>query len=156
MRKFMGLLAILFVVVACSSDDNSSNPPQEAGLVGVWTLLAYNLDQAVDVNLDGVPSTNVLEEVPCFTSTVVFSSDGSFTSGTNEFEIVIGDIDITVTCGDQEVLNGTWSLSGNQLTTTVEGESETETINLDGNMFSFVIADPDFGDGELIFFRLVE
>ena len=160
MKNLFKLLTItlLVITVSCSSDDDSSGGGEVEGggsLVGEWDLIEYTLGAPQDINFDGVESTDVLEEVPCFDASIIFMSNGNFTSSTDEFDF---DIDIineeaTITCADPELNSGTWELDGDSLTTVSEGETDTQTINFSGDTFSIFFSDPLFGETTFVFQR---
>jgi len=150
MKYLFNLLILAIIATGCSSDDQEP-VLEDADLFGNWTLREYNLDEAVDINLDGAASLSVLDEVPCFSSLITFNSNGSFISGTNQFEIFVQGQTISIDCGSLQYLSGFWSLEGNQLTTDINGNSKTETIDLQGNSLSLSFNDTNFGSGEFIF-----
>ncbi len=154
MKKLLSLLAIALILGACSNDDDGGGD-NTATLVGSWTLTSYLLDQPVDVNLDGTASNDFLEELPCYTSTATFSSDGSFSSSTSEIDVEIDIINGTteVICIDPVSLTGTWELNGDQLSITAEGETDTQQVDLNGNTLTFSVTDPDFGSATWVWTR---
>ncbi len=150
----MSLLALALILASCSGDDDGDNGAT-ADLTGSWTLTSYTFDEAVDVNLDGTPSTDFFAELPCYMSSATFVADGTFTSATSEIDI---DIDIvsgtvTVDCAPAVSLTGTWELNGDQLTTTAEGETDTETVELTATTLTFDIVDPEFGAATWVWTR---
>ncbi|MBX2827220.1 MAG: lipocalin family protein [Flavobacteriaceae bacterium] len=153
MKKFVSLLVIALTLGACSNDDDGGN--ETSSLVGTWILTSYILDQPVDVNLDGTASNDFLEELPCYMSTATFSENGAFASSTSEIDIEIDIINGTadVVCIDPVALTGTWELNGDQLSITAEGETDTETVDLNGNTLTFAVEDPDFGTATWIWTR---
>ncbi|RMB59213.1 hypothetical protein EAX61_09160 [Dokdonia sinensis] len=137
MKNVFMALCVVFLLGSCGSDDDASQA--NAGLEGSWELTAYTLAAPQDLNGDGEPSTDVLEELPCFDAAITFRGDGSFTSTTDGFDV---EIDVNsgtffIVCGNPTSLDGTWSLDGDVLTTVSEGETDSAEIDLDGNTFSF-------------------
>lgn len=149
-------ITLLAVTVSCSSDDDSSGGGGEGNLVGTWFLVEYTLDQPQDINFDGNESTDVLAQVPCFDAEINFMANGNYSAGTDEidFDIDIINEEAVITCSDLMISTGTWELNGDELTTTIEGETDTETISFMGdNRFSFGFSDPLFGNTTFVFER---
>ena len=143
MKKLLSLLAIALLVLSCSGDDDGDGA--EVGLEGNYQLTTYTFNEAQDINFDGTASTNFFAELPCFTAIATFNANGVFTSATDELVIEITPTGGTIDCGDPESLTGTWSLSGDNLSITADGETEVQEITLTATSFSYQIADPDFG-----------
>lgn len=144
-------MAIAFIVVSCSGDDDGN--ATDVGLAGTYNLTGYTFDNAVDVNLDGTASTDFFAELPCFTAVATFNANGAFTSVTDEIVIEITPTGNSVDCGDPETSSGTWSLSGDQLTIDADGDSETITVTLTTNTLSYQETDPDFGTATWVWTR---
>lgn len=125
--------------------DNTNN-----SVVGNWLLTAWNCQTALDLNNDGEESTNLLNEMNCYTNeTVVFNSNntGVFTSNSYadfSFEIEVGTTNsyiYTTDCiQETEVTNFTWVQTGNLVLITDQfGEISNWILN--NNQLSFLIPD---------------
>ena len=81
MQKLIPLLAVL-TLLSCSSDTNFD----DSVLRKSWHLSSLQLSQPVDLNLDGIASTDMLLEMPCMaTESFWLSSVG------NTFSFYMGD-----------------------------------------------------------------
>jgi hypothetical protein len=124
------------------TDNNQTND-----LVGTWLLTAWNVSEALDLNNDDTDSTNLLDEMNCYTNeTLVFNQDNTGTAMSTsyaEFEIFIETgttdaFDFTITCIDEiENTDLTWSQTGN--TVTIIDAASSSDWALAGNTLSIVI-----------------
>ena len=108
----MKKIITLFVLVAmslsfsyCSDDDNDSTPVTEANIAKKWYYVSY------EVNGQTIP----YENSECARDYIKFISGGTFE------EYLVMSCDPLVA----ETVNGTWSLSGNTITLTFEGDAPT-------------------------------
>lgn len=156
MKRLMSVLFIAILFVSCSSDDDN-NDPAETSIVGAWTLTEANVEVPMDLNGDGTADRNFMNEVPCFEGTVSFTGTGTFaqTFSTLELEVVNGET--VYGCNGTTATAGTYTLNGNQLTTTTNDsnnpETTTTTISLNGNTLKATIEFGNFGDVELVYNR---
>ncbi len=112
------LLCITFIVLSCSSDDNGGQVDDNSEAVGTWRLTALNINPAQDIDMDGTPTSNILDELPCATGTIIIDQDGSWSSTIQNLTIVsiTGDL-FDINCsGSNNQSSGAWLLQGNQLT----------------------------------------
>lgn len=111
-KKLSKLFLILTVglLVACSSDDSSSSNSFETDIIGTWELLS--------LTANGV---DLLQNEECF-STLTFTS--STLVSTDYFDNEDGNGCVV----DDISAPGTYSISGNMLTGTVDGETITFEI----------------------------
>lgn len=126
--KFSSVLATLLVVgliapglVGCGGGD-SSDP-----LVGMWTI----------TSLSGTAGGTVITLTASdgqVTGTMTFSDNGTM-SGSFSISFM-GET-------DTQILSGTWSASGNQLTVVEDGESQTITFSISGNTLSLSFPEDD-------------
>ncbi|MEL6811266.1 MAG: lipocalin family protein [Bacteroidota bacterium] len=151
MKKYVSFLLVILLFSSCSNDDDGGSgdggdPNGGVNIVGDWGLTGYVLGFPVDVNLDGIPNTDVLQELPCFDSTLTLNSDGTFTSSTTEIVITVDEGVTSADCGDLEFFSGAWQLVGDQLTIPDgNGGSQTVSIILSGNTMTYTSDDPAFG-----------
>jgi len=112
-----------YVRAACSASENSSwigpvsvSAIATAGITGTYILTAFNTVPSTDLNGDGTPHTNQMDEVPCFdNSLLIINANNTYTADSS-------GVDLGIPSGyecftDPDDL-GTWSLSGNELTFT--------------------------------------
>jgi hypothetical protein len=145
MKKIKSLTALLwvaFMVFSCSSDDNGGPVDDDSPAVGTWSLTALNINPAQDIDMDGTPTSNILDELPCATGTIIIDQDGSWSSTIQNLSIlsVTGDL-FEINCsGSSSQSSGAWLLQGNQLTLfrdfssvffTLDGDTLTNNSNED-------------------------
>ncbi|MBO3698592.1 DUF5004 domain-containing protein [Roseivirga sp. E12] len=124
LKRIGGLLLIVLLINAC--DNEPSTTPEDDGseLVGVWTVTSAVAANCDDANENGSFGT-VCTTTDCLK--VEFKSDGTFVSTDLEDGVTVNN-------------NGTYSVSGDQLTIT-EGmdvqvatfEIQNGTLTLQGN-----------------------
>ena len=83
-------------------------------VVGTYILTQFNTTPATDLNLDGTPSVNQLQETICFNNSLLkLNADNTFVINSKGVDINITNN--TITCSTDPDELGTWSLTGNQL-----------------------------------------
>ncbi|SDS27966.1 hypothetical protein SAMN04515667_1818 [Formosa sp. Hel1_31_208] len=136
--------------------DCSNNNQQAAELEGTWLLTAWIGEEAIDLNNDGTPSLNFLDELDCYENeTIVFDNDGtavimSTSFADISFEIIVGTEDeysYTIAC-IEELFNSdvTWAQIENTVTISDEGMVSDWTLN--GNELSTLIPAGFFSSNE--------
>lgn len=129
---------------------------QTASAEGTWLLTAWNGTEPIDLNNDGVESTNFLEELDCYNNeTLVLNSDMSGTVMSTSYadiEIFLdpinpGEFDFNVTCIEQiENIDVSWSQSGNIVSITDPIGTTEWTLNDDTLSITipegFILSDP--------------
>ncbi|MEN8798381.1 MAG: hypothetical protein ABF293_03985, partial [Flavobacteriaceae bacterium] len=135
-------LCVAFIVFSCSSDDNGGGEMEPSAAVGTWRLTALNINPPQDIDMDGTPTSNILDELPCATGTIIIDEDGSWSSTIQNLAIltVTGDL-FEINCsGSSSQSSGAWLLQGNQLTLfrdfssvifTLDGDTLTNNSNED-------------------------
>ena len=67
MKKIHLYIAICLMLIGCGDDDTARNGNEFLNqITGVYYLTEVQSDVAVDLNLDGVPQTDLLTEIDCF------------------------------------------------------------------------------------------
>lgn len=105
-------------------------------IAGTYKMTAFNTSVPTDLNGDGTPSTNQMNETTCFNNTaLVLSANHTFTSTGSSLEIVTDGTNTSLECTEDPSYGGTWALSGNILTLTYtdEGETYTDQYTVTGN-----------------------
>ncbi len=145
MKKVLSLLAIALVLISCSGDDD--NKSSNVAVEGTWKMTVFSGETAVDLDMDGDSSNNLITETGCYQNeTFVFNADGTGAINSSSYlditlEIVAGstdDYEYTIDCvqeNDSSVM--TWIQSGNSVTVTSDGASFSGTK--DGDEITFVI-----------------
>jgi len=147
------LIALVFGLQSCSTDDGDIFV--ESPVLGFWSITSYTITAPVDLNNDGVFSTNVLIELPCYNQVFNFMANGEFNSTADSIEVIEattdqGDIITVGNCDTTQILNGTWELEDNVLTITVSETSYSQVIEVTETTFS--ITDIGiFGEETLLF-----
>ncbi len=154
MKRLMSVLFIAILFASCSSDDD--NNPQEASLVGAWTLVELNAENPKDFNNDGTADRNIMNEITCIKGNASFTADGNFLMTLSKVEEEEINGIVIYNCNGNLVNSGTYTLNGDQLTVTINGpepETSTTTINLSGNTISVSMAAGDLGTVEFVLKR---
>jgi hypothetical protein len=105
------------VLFSCSSDDGGTPVVPESFLaIGAWDLTAVNINLAQDVNEDGTPSTNLIDELPCLSGLLTINSNNTWTARITDVSVtpVTGELYI-IDCGNTLSFSGNWSNTGNTL-----------------------------------------
>ena len=116
---------------------------------GVYLLTAFNSSVPVDLNGDGVNSTNQLNETVCLNNSfLTLNLNNTFVATSKGIDIVYnvdgnGNETAEIECYDDVPANGTWSVEGNNVlfTYTEDGESFTDTFTKQGNNLVYTIED---------------
>jgi hypothetical protein len=116
MKLKIKLLSIIIILSglfgACNSDDDENtleiDPNKE--LYGKWELTELRMTVAQDLNNDGVYSTNLIDELPCFFSEHTFDPDFTYTSNSMGFKMdFISNTEVDFTCTTESRTSGTWT-----------------------------------------------
>lgn len=108
--KFVLLAAAGCFVLACDDDRDTGN----RDITGTYDLTAFNTPIPVDYDGDGISSTNMVDETSCYNdSRITINRDGTYI-------LEEGSVRIqgTTSFCDLRITKGTWTRSGNALTTT--------------------------------------
>ena len=82
-------------------------------------MTAFNSSVPTDLNGDGTASTNQMNETNCFAGNyIILNANNTFTANAKGVEISVTGSASVLACYEDPLMNGTWSLSGNQLTLT--------------------------------------
>lgn len=65
MKKILYSLLIVSLF-ACTGDDKPESHVFLKQIIGEYRLTAAYTDVAIDINFDGVPQTNIIEEAECY------------------------------------------------------------------------------------------
>ena len=146
-------VALLFVFNSCNvepidpvlaeqlSNNNNNNGGGgsnggNSGIAGTYLLTAFNTSVPTDLNGDGTASINQMSETTCFNnSTFILNSNNTFTATGGGIDIDLSVTPNVLTCFTDPSTNGTWTLNGNQLTTSYMegGVSYTDIFTVVGN-----------------------
>ena len=126
MKKFKKLLTLsllLITIIACSSDDSSTTEDNQAIIIGTWKYTSSSTNGVADA----VDTCDLL-------NTLVITSN----------QVTITEY-WGVNCAETDSFTISYTISGNIITTTEEGESYTSEI-LTLNETTLSIKDVDEGD----------
>lgn len=113
-RIFALLLGI--AALGCSDDDGGSGPNPDLDLViGTWNLTELAISPAQDIDEDGVPTTNVVAELPCLSAQISIRADNTWSySGVDVVVTTITGGLFKFFCSEQpRTAGGNWDLQGN-------------------------------------------
>uniref|UniRef100_UPI00404AD246 hypothetical protein n=1 Tax=Flavobacterium sp. TaxID=239 RepID=UPI00404AD246 len=158
--SFVSILSLGFI--ACTGDDEPVDPLllDNPGIVdgggnvnnntvfGVYVMTAFNSSVPIDLNGDGVSSTNSFDETECFdNSFLTLNQNNTFIANSKgieinfDFDLVTGEEISTIECFTDESANGTWAVDGTNVvfTSTQDGETFTDTFAVVGNTLVFTV-----------------
>lgn len=137
-------------LAACSSDDDSNNTT--ISVEGTWKMTAFNTENAYDLNGDGIPSRNVMDETDCFQNELMlFNVDGTGLITSNSvleigLEMVVGTTDeyeYTIECISEVTIDSfTYTITNNEVSIDVDGDISTATLS--NNTLTVVIPEGFF------------
>ena len=123
------LLAVSIIFAACKKEEDEVVMPVEASIVGTWTPTSAEVNYSASMG-----EMNLMD-----TSYTTTSSDQDW-----EFT------DVTFTAGGQMIMDGDtiqYSYSGNVLTTTEDGETETNTCTVTSTNMVVILNETEEEDG---------
>ena len=140
MKNFTTLMIVLaccFTVNSCS--DDSDDNPLSNGLTGSYRLTSAILPTAQDFDNDGDTSTNAVVEGPCYNdSWISFHDNGTYdgnlrtsTGSANGFNL---------NCSSESA-SGTYTVSGDRITTIDSDSGDSITFTLDADSRTVMMAD---------------
>ena len=116
-------------IIACDNDSEPSPGDDASVLEAVWVVTSAVAENCDDASENGT-FTSVCTPTDCLS--VEFRADGTFVST---------ELEDGVTTTDE----GTYTVSGNQLTLTEGGMSEVATFSIDGNTLTLSGSDAETG-----------
>jgi len=145
MKKVLSLLAITLVLISCSGDDD--NKSSNVSVEGTWKMTVFGGETAVDIDMDGDSSNNLITETGCYENeTFVFNADGTGMVNSTSYvdiqlDIVAGSTDeyeYTIECvQENDSTTMTWTQNGSSITVISDDASFSGTK--DGDKITFVI-----------------
>jgi len=125
MKKVLFAAALIGLTLISCGDDDSNPTTVNASIDGTWKLTGFTLDNAIDLNGDGVASTDMVNETDCYSnSELVFTSATEVSLMLEGLDIEVSgngnDITLTVDCLAAETLTGTYTVT--DTTVTLSGE----------------------------------
>ncbi len=121
-----------------TSSGGGSSPG--ASVAGTYRLTAFNTSVPTDLNNDGNPSSNQLNETSCYNNSfLTLNTNNTFSADSKGV-----DIDLTtnvIECFSDPVIIGTWSISGSTLSLTYvdSGVTYTDTYNVSGSTLTYSV-----------------
>lgn len=140
--------------ITTDGGDDDDDDDDSVNIVGrTYLLTSFTTTSALDLNEDGVATTDFLEETACFQNqTIFFNDEMNLTTMSTSFVNIIVDVDSdgnftqVVECiEEEEITEATYTRDGNMLTVEDMGQI-TGTIS--GNQIVFTL--PEGFIGELI------
>ena len=132
-KVLLHLIVFIFILQACSSDDNAPTVDNSDEVVGSWRLTELNINPAQDINMDGNTTTNILTELPCATGTLIINSDGTWSSTIVNLDIasITGGL-FDIRCADtSNTSSGVWQFQNSQLSLFINTRLILYTLNND-------------------------
>lgn len=76
MKRILFILLLSLLSLSCTDEIYKL-----ASVEGIWSLTGYNVEEAFDINNDGIKSINLLEEIECANNEIlIFESNGVMSS----------------------------------------------------------------------------
>ena len=154
-KTLLTLTAIAGLLVACNKDDDDTPAPVTPAVTSTtYKFTALNSSVQTDLNGDGTPHTNQLEETHCFDNMlIVLRSDHTFTANSKGVDIDSETNPATLACFTDPDYTGTWSQSDNEImlhyvdTTATPNETYDDfyEVSADGNTLSATVTAMDGG-----------
>lgn len=119
-----------------SNNNGGGSNGGNTSIAGTYLLTAFNTSVPTDLNGDGTASINQMSETTCFNnSTFILNSNNTFIATGGGIDIDLSVTPNVLTCFTDPSTNGTWTLNGNQLTTSYMegGVSYTDIFTVVGN-----------------------
>lgn len=126
-----GLFCIGLMLAGCNGGDGAT-AVAEGDLIGKWILTSFQSKGYMKLTIFGTPQTIPLDTTETYTDNANyydFKADHTFTANTPEPDMGAG-LGLEKAAAGLE--SGTWSLSGNTLTTisTESGSTESDTMDI--------------------------
>jgi len=156
MKKVSALFVALVFLWSCSTDsDDADEVMEEATIVGSWQVASFRVVTGFDLNSDGTSSDDIIDELPCFTSTITFTEMGTYMATTSDLDFMFVSLtEVTADCNGMVEDNGTYVFDGTTLTIDSQTEGETSGMaTLDGDTLTLEQNDPDLGPVTLVLER---
>jgi hypothetical protein len=108
MKNILLSIVLLLFVSACGNCDSDPEPALR-NMAGIYAMTSWNAPVSTDLNNNGIPSRNLMDETDCYdNSHIVLSEDMTYTKSYHFAEAV----DASIAC-NSESSTGTWSTNGN-------------------------------------------
>ncbi len=149
-KTILGLYLILFAFAVMSCDNEPVDPidfppPVEEiqiNVIGSYKLIAVNTTTQTDLDVDGVFSTNQMDETTCYlANSLEMKNDNTFTETDRGIEIVKDENNVDLLdCYIRQTISGTWVLEGKNVTLTYVkgGEQYSKKYLASENMLTYI------------------
>ncbi len=143
------IILLLVFFVSCSSDDGGAEPT----IVGIWSATSFTTSLELDLNGDGVESTDIIEELDCYTSVLTISEDGRFNSSTSDFTVTQVADGFIGECDAATVVSGTYTYENGSFTTIANGQTIESTVEISATQMTIRSQDQVFGNLTVVYSR---
>ena len=122
MKKIAILIVLIFGSCEYEPVDPTIEPnppaPPVLDVTGVYNLIAYNTATKTDLDLDGIFSTNQMDETICHDANrIEVYANNTFFAPVRTITIITDEnLEEVMDCTYKPELNGTWSIFGNTVT----------------------------------------
>lgn len=121
--NWKSLLLLLLVIIpgsSCSEDavdsDQRLSQDQIESVTGLYNLTEYIVNPPQDLNLDDIPSADLMEELDCLSASIILREDLSYSKYYEALDITfITNEQFAIFCGEYKTENGTWDLVNGDL-----------------------------------------
>ncbi|MGJ8665010.1 MAG: hypothetical protein ACSHW7_01470 [Patiriisocius sp.] len=133
MKKLLSLLAIALAIASCGNDDDAIVEQEvELGIVGEFEMTNYNSPLNDDYNGDGVTSSNLIVEAPCFELTLILNSDNTYNLNGNDLQFISNSNgELSVDCLNPPFVElGTYTMTDNVLSLNQESTTNDDPFEV--------------------------
>ncbi|WP_435625661.1 hypothetical protein [Flagellimonas sp.] len=119
---------ILMLVISCNIDDGVEGAPlPNFDVLGLWDLVAVNVNPPQDINMDGTASTNLMDELECISGSLLIDSNLVWTYEQSIISVstITGDL-FSADCNGTITGTGNWFSDETGITFTGNDEVLTE------------------------------
>ncbi len=120
------------------TDSTTTTPPVTTSFVGTYLMTAFNTSVPTDLNGDGTPSTNQMNETSCFNNSLLtLNANNTYTANSKGIDINTTGSTSVIACTTDPDDNGTWVLNGSVITlTSTTTPGDVFSFNVNGSTLS--------------------
>ena len=75
-KKITSCVILFIFTISCNIDDGvEATPLPNFDVLGLWDLVAVNVNPPQDINMDGTASANLMEEIDCISGSLLIDGD---------------------------------------------------------------------------------
>jgi hypothetical protein len=120
------------------TDTTTVTPPPTTSVAGTYLLTGFNTSVPTDLNMDGTPSVNQMNETNCLNnSLLILNANNTYTANSKGVDIDATGSTSVITCSTDPDDVGTWVLNGSVITlTSTVTPTDVYSFNVNGTILS--------------------